>query len=245
MDCEPTTATSHPAATGPGTWDAGEERSALRDRRPIWPTCHVVCPSSSRASGNAARALHNGACLGPLHPEILAVATRRAQIAHYADCGRRAERVTWRVKPFGPSPSAISRDTPPRHLLGQRCNISVLEARTRGGSCTAPGRLIPEIGTGGGRSSPRQCDLRHARGSQLCQHATFALIFQTVGGPAGRSMYADPTRCGLAAYDVSYRTIATNIVKQLRELHRKLQFSIPSRTTNMPTATPPIRFIAA
>ena len=24
MDCEPTTATSHPAATGPATWDAGE-----------------------------------------------------------------------------------------------------------------------------------------------------------------------------------------------------------------------------
>jgi len=73
MDCEPTTATSHPAATGPATWSAGEDavygyvEIAARYGLPVTLFVH---PEAAIAQSAMFRELErNGACLGlHMHP---------------------------------------------------------------------------------------------------------------------------------------------------------------------------------
>ena len=73
MDCEPTTATSHPQATGPANWSAGED--AVRGYVDIaaghgLPVTLFVHPEAAVAQSALFRELENkGACLGlHMHP---------------------------------------------------------------------------------------------------------------------------------------------------------------------------------
>jgi hypothetical protein len=73
MDCEPTTATSHPAATGPANWSAGEDavlgyvEAAARYGLPV---TFLVHPEAAVAQAAMFRDLErNGASLGlHMHP---------------------------------------------------------------------------------------------------------------------------------------------------------------------------------
>jgi hypothetical protein len=68
MDCEPTTATSHPQATGPANWSAGED--AVRGYVKIaasygLPVTLFVHPEAAVGQSALFRELeNNGACLG-------------------------------------------------------------------------------------------------------------------------------------------------------------------------------------
>jgi hypothetical protein len=110
--------------------------------------------------------------------------------------------------------------------LGQRCAIfQVLEAQGfHGRSCTAPGRLIPEMQAIwiGGQPDPHRASavFRQALGALDFANMPLSADFsRPLAGPAGRSMFADfrPDVDWPGQYDVSYRTIATNIVAQVRE----------------------------
>jgi hypothetical protein len=103
--------------------------------------------------------------------------------------------------------------------------FAVLEAeRFRGGSCTAPGRLIPEMQAiwAGGQPDPHRASpiFRQSQGDRNFANMPLSADFsKLLGGPAGRSMYADfrPDVDWPRQYDISYRTIATNIVNQVRD----------------------------
>jgi len=90
MDCEPTTATSHPAATGPANWSAGEDavlgyvEVAARYELPV---TFFVHPEAAVAQAAMFRDLErNGACLGlHMHPWKYALWRHqgRKYFAHY------------------------------------------------------------------------------------------------------------------------------------------------------------------
>jgi hypothetical protein len=94
----------------------------------------------------------------------------------------------------------------------------------RGGSCSAPGRLIPEMQAIWikGQPDPHRASavFRQAQGElEFANMPLSADVSQPLAGPSGRSMFADfrPDVDWPGQYGVSYRTIATNIVSQVRE----------------------------
>jgi hypothetical protein len=94
----------------------------------------------------------------------------------------------------------------------------------RGGSCTAPGRVIPEMQAiwVGGQPDPHRAHaaFRQARGKLNFVDMPLSADFShPLDGPAGRSMYPDfrPDVDWPGQYQVSYRTIATSIVAQVRK----------------------------
>ena len=230
MDCEPTTATSHPAATGPATWSAGED--AVRGYVEIaegygLPVTLFVHPEAAVAQSTMFRELeHNGACLGlHMHPWKYSLWRHAGTQVHGplrrayrrrtggAPCGSRPT--------FGPRPSAIGRSisvpAPSRPTTRSfRCSRP---QGFRGGSCTAPGRLIPEMQAiwTGGQPDPHRASavFRQALGALDFANMPLSADFsRPLAGPAGRNMFADfrPDVDWPGQYDVSYRTIATNIV---------------------------------
>jgi hypothetical protein len=234
MDCEPTTASSHPAATGPGTWDAGED--AVRGYVEIaaqygLPVTLFVHPEAAVAQAAMLRELeHNGACLGlHLHPWKYSLWRHdgRRYLAHYGGLAAVEQNellgesaAIW-AESIGHQPEYFR----PGTFSANDAIFQVLEARGfRGGSCTAPGRLIPEMQAiwTGGQADPHRANaiFRQALGALNFANMPLSADFsKLLAGPAGRSMYADlrPDVDWPGQYDVSYRTIATNIVKQLRE----------------------------
>ena len=90
MDCEPTTATSHPAATGPANWSAGEDAALgyveIAARYGL-PVTFFVHPEAAVAQAPMFRDLErNGACLGlHMHPWKYALWRHygRKYLAHY------------------------------------------------------------------------------------------------------------------------------------------------------------------
>jgi hypothetical protein len=94
----------------------------------------------------------------------------------------------------------------------------------RGGSCTAPGRLIPEMQAiwSGGQADPHRANgnFRQAIGDLEFANVPLSADFSKIlSGPAGRNMYADfrPDVDWPGQYGVSYGSIAANIVRQVRE----------------------------
>jgi hypothetical protein len=101
----------------------------------------------------------------------------------------------------------------------------VLQAQGyRGGSCTAPGRVIPEMRAiwPGGQADPHRANgtFRQALGTLNFVNMPLSADFsKLLAGPGGRSMHADlrPDVDWPGQYNVSYQTIATNIVRQVLE----------------------------
>ena len=234
MDCEPTTASSHPAATGPDSWTAGED--AVRGFVEIAatygaPVTLFVHPEAAVAQAAMFRELEaQGACLGlHVHPWKYALWRHqgRKYLAHYgglcADAQREllgecsdlwAEAIGHRPEYFRPGTFSAN-DAIFRVLAA---------AKFRGGSCSAPGRLIPEMQAiwTGAQADPHRASavFRQAQGALDFANMPLSADFSALlAGPSGRSMYADfrPDVDWPGQYGVSYQTIARNIVAQVCE----------------------------
>lgn len=233
MDCEPTTATSHPAATGPANWSMGE--SAVRGYAEIaaeygLPITYFIHPEAAVAQGGMFREMESeGACLGlHMHPWKYSLWRYQGRkfMAHYGGLSLEEQEELlaessdqWADavghKPYYFRPGTFS------------ANDSIFRALTaqgfRGGSCTAPGRFIPEMQAiwSGGQADPHRANrnFRQAIGDLEFANVPLSADFSRIlTGPAGRNMYADfrPDVDWPGQYDVSYRTIATNIIGQVR-----------------------------
>lgn len=232
MDCEPTTATSHPAATGPTDWAAGE--SAVRGYVEVaakydLPVTFFIHPEAAVAQGKLFRELENGgACLGlHMHPWKYSLWRHqgRKYMAHYGGLSLEEQEEllaesssiwadTIGHRPYYFRPGTFSaNDTIFRVLASQGF---------RGGSCTAPGRIIPEMQAiwSGSQPDPHRANrnFRQAPGDLEFANMPLSADFSKIlDGPAGRSMYADlrPDVDWPGQYGVNYRTIAMNIVEQV------------------------------
>jgi hypothetical protein len=233
MDCEPTTATSHPAATGPASWSAGED--AVRGYVGIaaqygLPVTLFVHPEAAVAQAAMLRELErSGVCLGlHMHPWKYSLWRHggRKYLAHYGglSAGEQSELLAesaaiW-AEAIGHRPDYFR----PGTFSANDAIFQVLETQGfRGGSCTAPGRLIPEMQAiwTAGQPDPHRTSaiFRQALGALNFANMPLSADFsRLLAGPAGRSMYADfrPDVDWPGQYDVSYRTIATNVVAQVR-----------------------------
>jgi hypothetical protein len=234
MDCEPTTATSHPAATGPANWRAGEDavlgyvEIAAQYGLPVTLFVHPEAAVSQAAMFRELEA--QGACLGlHMHPWKFSLWRHggRKYLAHYGGLSATEQEellseasAIW-AESIGHSPKYFR----PGTFSANDAIFRVLEVQGfRGGSCTAPGRLIPEMQAiwSGGQPDPHRANpnFRQARGDLNFANMPLSADFsRLLSGPAGRSMYADfrPDVDWPGQYGVSYRTIATNIVSQVRE----------------------------
>jgi hypothetical protein len=234
MDCEPTTATSHPAATGPATWSIGED--AVRGYVEIaaqygLPVTLFVHPEAAVAQSAMFRELERGgACLGlHMHPWKYSLWRHQGQkyMAHYGGLSstEQAELLAESAAVWADAIGRWPEYFRPGTFSANDAIFAVLAAQGfRGGSCTAPGRVIPEmqaIWTGGQPDSHRASGIfRQAQGDLNFANMPLSADFsKLLAGPAGRSMYADfrPDVDWPGQYGISYRTIATNIVNQVRE----------------------------
>jgi hypothetical protein len=234
MDCEPTTATSHPAATGPVNWSAGED--AVRGYVGIaaqygLPVTLFVHPEAAVAQSAMLREFEDhGVCLGlHLHPWKYSLWRHdgRKYLAHYGGLAATeqhellAESAAIWAESIGHRPEYFR----PGTFSANDAIFQVLEAQGfRGGSCAAPGRFIPQMQAiwTGAQPDPHRANavFRQALGALDFANMPLSADFsKLLTGPAGRSMYADfrPDVDWPGQYDVSYRTIATNIVRQVRE----------------------------
>ena len=232
MDCEPTTATSHPQATGPTNWSAGENAvlgyvnvAADYDL----PVTLFIHPEAAVAQSALFRELENkGACLGlHMHPWKYSLWRHhgRRYLAHYGGLSATEQQellgeasAIW-ADAIGHRPDYFR----PGTFSANDAMFPVLAAQGfRGGSCTAPGRLIPEMQAiwTGGQPDPHRASafFRQAQGAlDFADMPLSADVSKALVGPSGRSMFADfrPDIDWLDQYNVSYPTIATNIVNQV------------------------------
>jgi hypothetical protein len=234
MDCEPTTATSHPAATGPTDWQAGE--AAVRGYRDIaaehgFPVTFFVHPEAALGQPDLFREMEAGGnCLGlHMHPWKYSLWKHNGKkfMAHYGGLTKDEqdallkESVTVWEQAIGHRPLYFR----PGTFSANDAIFSVLAGNGfRGGSCTAPGRVIPEMQAIwiGGQLDPHRADPTFRQSIGDLPFANMPLsadVSRHLSGPAGRNMYADfrPDVDWRGQYGVSYRTIATNIVSQVIE----------------------------
>ena len=234
MDCEPTTATSDPAATGPADWGAGED--AVRGYVEMageygWPVTFFVHPEAAVAQPALFRDLERqGACLG-LHMHPWKYSRWRhggtKYFAHYGGLSRDEqgelldEAASIWAEAIGHRPLYFR---PGTFSANDAIFAVLVEHGFRGGSCTAPGRIIPEMQAiwTGGQPDPYRADavFRQAKGTlDFANMPLSADYSRHLSGPAGRGMYADfrPDVDWPSQYGIAYRTIATNIVAQVRE----------------------------
>jgi hypothetical protein len=233
MDCEPTTATSHPAATGPASWDAGE--AAVRGFAQVareygLPITLFVHPEAAVAQAAMFQEIEgHGACLGlHMHPWKYSLWRHQGRrfFAHYGGLtpAEQHELLGESAAVWSEAIGRRPRYFRPGTFSANDAIFQVLEAQGfRGGSCSAPGRLIPEMQAiwTGAQPDPHRANAAFRQASGALNFANMPLsadFSRTLAGPAGRSMFADfrPDVDWPGQYDVSYRTIATNIVRQVR-----------------------------
>ena len=233
MDCEPTTATSHPTATGPRDWAHGER--AVRGYFEIarshgFPVTYFVHPEAALAHAPMFKDLAaEGACLGlHMHPWKYSVWRHqgRRYMQHYGGLSESEQRellseagALWH-EAIGHRPLYFRSGT-------FSANDSIFKVLAdlgfRGGSCSAPGRMLPEfraIWTGAEPDPHRaNAQFRQVRGDlefvEMPISADFSALLE---GRNGRRMHADlrPDTDWPGQYGVSWKTIATNIVAQVK-----------------------------
>ena len=234
MDCEPTTATSDPSATGPHDWALGE-----RAVRGFWemaakhgyPITYFVHPEAAQAQAAMFRELEGkGACLGlHMHPWKYALWKHggKRYLAHYGGLSEGEQRAliteasgVWR-EAIGYQPVYFR----PGTMSANDAIFKVLaECGFRGGSCSAPGRVLPEFRAIWTATEPdphrASAVFRQSQGdldfAEMPISADFSKLLE---GRMGRRMHADlrPDTDWEAQYGMSYKTIARNIVSQILE----------------------------
>jgi len=234
MDCEPTTATTHPSATGPRDWAHGER--AVRGYRDIaaeygFPVTFFVHPETATAQAEMFNDLAGqGCCLGlHMHPWKYALWRHggKRYFAHYGGLPE-AEQRALLAEASAIWAEAIGRA--PRYFRPGTFSANdavfrvLVEQGFRGGSCSAPGRVLPEmraIWTGCEPDPHRgNGEFRQAEGKlDFCNMPLSADFSVLLEGRIGRRMHADfrPDVDWPGEYGVSYATIARNIVAQVRE----------------------------
>lgn len=232
MDCEPTTETTHPTATGPDTWALGER--AVRGYAEIaneynFPVTFFIHPEAAVAQTSMFDELRrHGACLG-LHVHAWKYSLWRHQGKKYMDhYGGLSEQEQWAI--LGET-SALW-----QQALGEKplyfrpgtfsANDAIFKVLTgmgfKGGSCSVPGRQMPEM-----RAVWQGAEPDPHRG-----HATFRMLAGDLNfvnmplstdfslslkGRKGRKLHPDlrPDIDWLAQYNLTYDEIAENIVTQI------------------------------
>lgn len=232
MDCEPSRGTTHPLATGPEDWTVGENAvcgySEIASRYGF-PVTLFVHPETAIAQAAMFRDLEqHGACLG-LHMHPWKYSRWRYNgsryHAHYGGLSE-AEQLALLAESSALWQDAIGRRPSyfrPGTFSANDAIFRVLDSLGfKGGSCTAPGRVIPEMCAvwSGAEPDPH---LANAVFRQIAGDLSFVNMPLSadrsvlLSGPSGRSMYADlrPDVDWLGQYQTSYKKIATNIVSQV------------------------------
>lgn len=232
MDVEPTTATTHPTATGPAEWGLGER--AVRGYAELagdhgFPVTYFIHPEAALAQADMFDELRSrGACLG-LHIHAWKYAMWRHQskryMAHYGGLSESDQRALlaeagalWQQM-LGEWPRYFR----PGTFSANDAIFRVLDdLGFDGGSCSVPGRQMPEMQAvwNGTEPDPHR---GHAYFRQLAGDLEFvnmplsADFSLALEGRIGRRLHPDlrPDTDWQAQYGLSYDTIAANIVGQV------------------------------
>lgn len=234
MDVEPTTATTHSSATGPADWDFGElavrgywDRGMQRG----YPVTFFVHPEAAVAQADLFRSLRDkGACLGlHMHPwkySLWRFAGERF-LAHFGCLSENEQREllsdassVW-TEAIGSQPLYFR----PGTFSANDAIFRVLqELGYEGGSCSAPGREMPEMRAiwCGAEPDPHRAhdQFRSVRGELDFVNVPLAMDFsKLLTGRNGRKMYADlrPDIDWPEQYGVEWKSIASNILRQIKE----------------------------
>ncbi len=234
MDCEPTTATSDRSASGPKDLPSGER--AVLGYFDIagsygFPVTYFIHPETALAQAAVFNDLSKrGACLGlHMHPWKYSVwrYQQRRFFAHYGGLSENDQRALlsetaslWH-EAIGHRPEYFR----PGTFSANDAIFRVLaELGFRGGSCSAPGRVVPEMQAIWTAAEPdphrAHAQFRQARGDLEFANVPLSADFSALlTGRAGRRMHADlrPDVDWPGDYGVSYETIATNIVTQVKQ----------------------------
>jgi hypothetical protein len=234
MDCEPTTSTSDSSASGPKDWAQGER--AVRGyvgigKKHGFPISFFIHPETAIAQASMFKELEaDGACLGlHVHPWKYSKWRHdgKRYFAHYGSLPAEEQLCLLTET------ATIWQDAIGRHPLYFRPGtfsandsiFSVLQrAGFRGGSCSAPGRVVREMQAVWTATEPDP-HRGHATFRQLRGELDFANVpltadfSQLLSAPNGRRMHADlrPDTDWPSQYGISYQTIASNIVNQVKE----------------------------
>jgi hypothetical protein len=234
MDCEPTIETSHPTATGPRDWAHGER--AVRGYWEIgrahgFPVTFFVHPETAIAQAPLFRELEaEGACIGlHMHPWKFSVWKHggKRYLGHYGGLSADQQRALliessaiW-AEAIGHRPLYFR----PGTFSANDSIFAVLaEQGFRGGSCSAPGRMLPEmraIWTGAEPDPHRaNAEFRQVAGTLDFAEAPLSMDFsRLLEGRIGRRMHPDlrPDIDWPGQYGTSWRSIATNILAQVMD----------------------------
>jgi len=232
MDCEPTTATSHPAATGPNDWALGERAACGYAEIAAsygFPATFFVHPEAAQAQSDVFGQLRDdGACLGlHMHPWKYSLWRHQGRrfLAHYGGLSEDEQRAllseaaalwhdalgTW---PLYFRPGTFSANDAIYKVLA--------ELKFRGGSCSIPGRMMPEMRAiwSGAEPDPHRANdcFRQAPGALDFVNMPVSVDFsRMLQGRIGRRLHPDlrPDIDWEAQYGVTYSTIAANLVDQV------------------------------
>lgn len=234
MDCEPTTATSDRSASGPKDLPRGE-RAVLGyfdiAKSYGFPVTYFIHPETALAQGAMFKDLaKQGACLGlHMHPWKFSVwrYQQKRFFAHYGGLSENDQRalLSEAATLWHEAIGHRSEYFRPGTFSANDAIFRVLaELGFRGGSCSVPGRVVAEmqaIWTGAEPDPHRgHAQFRQARGDlDFANIPLSADLSALLTAKAKRRMYADlrPDVDWPAEYGVSYKTIANNIVTQVKE----------------------------
>lgn len=232
MDCEPSTATSHPKAAGPRDWAMGE-RAVLGyaeiAKRYGFPCTFFVHPETILAQADMFRALEReGHCVGlHVHPwkySYWRYGGERYR-AHFGDLSE-ADATALLAEASALFHQAMGRPPPyfrPGTFSANDSSFRVLAALGfRGGSVSAPERVYRETRSvwSGCEPDPHRANATFrqiAGGLPFGNMPLSADLSQILTAPNGRRMPADfrPDTDWPGQYGVSYRSIAENILAQV------------------------------
>jgi peptidoglycan/xylan/chitin deacetylase (PgdA/CDA1 family) len=233
MDCEPSIATSHPTATGPHNWELGQRAvEGYADVLSSYglPVTLFIHPEAAQAQPDMFKQLReNGACLGlHMHPWKYSLWRHAGQrfLAHYGELSEAEQRELLSES------SALWHDA-----LGYRptlfrpgtfsANDSIFKVLAElgftGGSCSVPGRMMPEMRAiwVGAEPDPHRANakFRQIAGPLDFVNVPVSTDFSIqLEGRIGRRLHPDlrPDTDWVAQYGLTYETIARNLVDQLR-----------------------------
>lgn len=234
MDCEPTTATNSPRASGPADWAQGERavKGYFNIARTYGlPVSYFVHPEAAISQAGLFKELAGrGACLGlHMHPWKYSM-WRHGSGKYFEDYGALSE------------PDQRSLLNEASRLWGEAIGHSPLYFRPgtfsandamfralaaegfRGGSCSIPGRVWPDVRAvwSGTEPDPHRANaqFRHIRGSLEFAEVPCSVDFSTVLKEEAkrRQQHPDlrPDTDWPAKHGISYETIATNILAQIK-----------------------------
>lgn len=234
MDCEPSTQTTHPSATGPHDWALGQrscEGYAKIAAEYGLPATYFIHPESAIAQADMYKRLQqDGACLGlHMHPWKYSMWRYNGErfMAHYGGLSEKEQRelliessALWE-EALGLRPEIFR----PGTFSANDSIFKVLaELGFKGGSCSVPGRMMPEMRAiwTGAHPDPHRASpvLRQVAGALDFVNVPVSTDFSTLlEGRLGRRLHPDlrPDVDWESQYGVNYPTIARNLIQQLME----------------------------